>query len=478
MNEPNPISTRLEELYKTFSLAEKRDLSRFIDSPYFNRDKNLLLLHEFLSNIEFNVPDLKLKAWRSVFKSERYNDKKFRYLISDLIARTEEFIFTESISRSKPGFARTLEQYFTARGASLNKRSLAEKMRNGKKVKRSILSPEYYLQKHYEDELVTESYMGSLKQYVKYITEHRNSEPSGLDVFYIIEKLRELCVVANDNNVFGVHVKSYYQNEILELAARSLFSKNPFVKAYLSVHHMLTTKDEQHYFVLKKLIDEHGYDFEDKHLAELFLYARNFCIGRINAGNHKFFSEIFDLYEQGLSKRVLLLNGEINEQNFKNIVTTGLRIGKHKWVFDFIHEYRYKLGKAVRENAFNYNLANYLFHTKQYAKALQSLQKVSLSDLFYGLDVRSLTIKCYYELDEQEAFFNAYESFRVFVTRRKNVSEQHRRNYLNFLRIAKKLMNLRPRDKKNIQNIQQEIKSQKALADKNWLEEKINFFAE
>lgn len=104
------------------------------------------------------------------------------------------------------------------------------------------------------------------------------------------------------------------------------------------------------------------------------------------------------------------------------------------------------------------------------------MQKVQLSDLFYGLDARSLMLKCYFELDEKEAFLNSYFSFRIFVMRRKNVSEQHRRNYLNFLRIAKKLMNLRARDKKAIQNLQNEIKSAKALADKSWLEEKLKIY--
>jgi len=175
---------------------------------------------------------------------------------------------------------------------------------------------------------------------------------------------------------------------------------------------------------------------------------------------------------------VLLLNGEINQQNYKNIVTTGLRIGKQQWVYDFINEYRYKLNKSVRENAFNYNLANYFFHIGKFDNALQNLQKVSLADLFYGLDARSLMLKSYYELNEYEAFLNTYYSFRVFVMRKKNVSEQHRRNYLNFLRIAKKLMNLRPRDKKNILKIQDEIKTQKALADKSWLEDKIKVFVD
>jgi len=478
MNTPPSISIRLEELYKVLSNHEKSGLARFLNSPYFNRNENLLLLHRYLARTDFesNPPD-KSSAWKAVFKTTVYNDKKFRYLVSDLIGAIEEFIFVSSVLKSKQGYLHLLDEYFTVREAPANKSSLAEKIKSGKKTKRITISPEYFLEKHYELELLEELHMNSFKQYSRFVKENIKSEPTGLDVFYLIEKLRQLCLVANNNNVFGVNVKSYRQNEILETALRSPFKTNPFIRAYHSVYLMLARKEERDYFILKKLLDDYGYDFEDKNLAELFIYARNFCIGKINAGQNNFFAEIFDLYEQGLSKRVLLLNGEINERNYKNIVTTGLRIGKHQWVFDFINEYRYKLNKLVRENSFNYNLANYFFHTGKYDKALQNLQKVSLSDLFYGLDARMLMLKSYFELDEQEAFLNAYYSFRVFVMRRKNVSEQHRRNYLNFLRIAKKLMNLRPRDKKNVLKIQNEIKTQNALADKSWLEEKMKVFA-
>ncbi len=472
-----PFSTRLEELYRILSEAEKRELARYLASAYFNRDASLLGLHQFLCKEQpQEVRYDKKAAWKFVVPKAQYNEKKFRYMVSDLISSTEEFIYTQQTQNAKPNFVHVLDEYYTLREADENKSSLATKIINRKNAKKNILSPEYFLEQHFKNELIEELHASSLKTYTKFIAENRKNAPSGLDVYYVIEKLRQMCLEANDNNVFGTKTKCFYETETLRLASSKLFFENEFVRAYLSVYYMLVEKTEQQYFTLKKIIAQHGYDFEDKNLAEIFTYARNFCIGKVNAGRSEFFEELFDLYEQGLQKRVLLLNGEINERNFKNIVTTALRTKKYDWTFDFINEYRYQLNKVVRENAYNYNLANYFFHTKEYDKALRNLQKVQLSDLFYGLDARSLMLKCYFELDEKEAFLNSYFSFRIFVMRRKNVSEQHRRNYLNFLRIAKKLMNLRARDKKAIQNLQNEIKSAKALADKSWLEEKLKIY--
>ncbi|HLP52481.1 MAG TPA: hypothetical protein VK154_16450 [Chitinophagales bacterium] len=473
----NSFSIRLQEQYRILSEEEKRELNRYLSSAYFNRDAALCGLHTYLclEQPEEERYDNKL-AWKHVFAKAPYNEKKFRYMVSDLLAAIEEFIYTRYTLTHKPQYVQVLDEYYSLREATENKTALANKIMKRAQAKKNVLSPGYFLEQHFTSELIEELHTGSLKTYSKFIAANKKDEPSGLDVYYLIEKLRQMCLVANDNNVFGTTTKCFNAAETLQLASLPKLNSNPFVQAYRTLYRLITEKTDEQYFAIKKIIAKHGYDFEDKNLAELFAYARNFCISRVNAGQGKFFDELFELYQQGLQKRVLLLNGEINERNFKNIVTTALRTKQYDWTLDFINEYRYQLNKVVRENAYNYNMANYLFHTGQYDKALRNLQKVQLGDLFYGLDARSLMLKCYFELDEKEAFLNAYYSFRVFVQRRKNVSEQHRKNYLNFLRIAKKLMNLRVRDKGAIVKLQGEIASAKALADKNWLQEKLQVY--
>ncbi|MFM2305882.1 MAG: hypothetical protein RLZZ367_551 [Bacteroidota bacterium] len=472
------LSKRLQEQYRIFSEDEKRDLGRYLSSPYFNRDKNLQGLHSYLCGTQPGDERYNKKsAWQAVFKGVPYNEKKLAYLVSDLMAAADEFIYTRYTLTHKPRYTHVLDEYYTLREATENRKTLAARVLKSNSATLPVMSPDYYLEQHYNAELIEELHTSSLKNYRKYIAGARKHEPSGLDVYYIIEKLRQMCLVANDNNVFGTDTHCFYAPEILALVKQGTLAANPFIQAYLSLYGLITQKTETHYLRVKQVIEKHGYDFEDKTLADFFTYARNFCIGKINAGQSRYFDELFDLYNQGLQKRVLLLNGEINERNYKNIVTTALRTGQYEWILEFINDYRYQLNKAVRENAYNYNMANYLFHTGQYDKALRNLQKVQLSDLFYGLDTRSLMLKCYFELDEKEAFLNAYYSFRVFVQRRKNVSEQHRKNYLNFLRIAKKLMNLRPRDKKAIAALQADIAGAKALADKNWIQQKLQVYA-
>lgn len=475
MNQLSGISLRLAESYSLLSEAERRDLARYLQSPYLNRDQSLADLHLWVCSTAADQSYDNSVPWKAVFGKKPYNEKRFRYLISDLLEAINNFLYLQQVQTEKPGFIRMLSECFELRNATLSRAALAAKLQRTNITYTGGRNPQWFLERHFEGQLEEELHTTSLKDYRKYLAEHRTGAPGGLDTYYLIEKLRDICTIANDNNVLGLQHTAYNTDAVLALATANHFAGNAFVQAYLFVYQLLTTRQTQAYTQLKTVIAEQGYEMDLNTLAELFTYSRNFCIARVNAGEESFFDELFELYEQGIEKQILLVNGELNERNFKNIVTTALRTGRYEWTLDFINDYRYKLNKRVRDNAYNYNLANYYFHKRQYNLVLRNLQKVQLSDLFYGLDARSMMLKCYYETDEKEAFMNAYQSFRMFVQRRKNVSEQHRRNYLNFLRIAKKLMNLRPRSS-DAAKIVAEIEASKAIADKNWLLEKARVF--
>lgn len=146
-------------------------------------------------------------------------------MVSDLISSTEEFIYTQQTQNAKPNFVHVLDEYYTLREADENKSSLATKIINRKNAKKNILSPEYFLEQHFKNELIEELHASSLKTYTKFIAENRKNAPSGLDVYYVIEKLRQMCLEANDNNVFGTKTKCFYETETLRLASSKLFLK-------------------------------------------------------------------------------------------------------------------------------------------------------------------------------------------------------------------------------------------------------------
>jgi len=85
-----------------------------------------------------------------------------------------------------------------------------------------------------------------------------------------------------------------------------------------------------------------------------------------------------------------------------------------------------------------------------------------------------MLLKTYYELDELDAFESLADSFKVYLRRKKNLSDSHRRNYLNLVKYVQKLYQMIPEDQIALQKLQSKIKQAKHLADKNWILLKLN----
>jgi len=80
----------------------------------------------------------------------------------------------------------------------------------------------------------------------------------------------------------------------------------------------------------------------------------------------------------------------------------------------------------------------------------------------------------YYELGEIDALHSFLDSFQVYLNRhKKSLPENRRQNYLNLVKYVRRISNILPHDTKAINKVEEEIKNQAKIADRNWLIEKI-----
>jgi len=74
------------------------------------------------------------------------------------------------------------------------------------------------------------------------------------------------------------------------------------------------------------------------------------------------------------------------------------------------------------------------------------LHQVKFDDVFLNLNARNLLLKIYLELEEYEALDAHLNSFETFI-RRKKINNPHRANYLNIIKLSRKIIQLNPHDK-------------------------------
>ncbi|MEL7530569.1 MAG: hypothetical protein AAFN10_04640, partial [Bacteroidota bacterium] len=161
----------------------------------------------------------------------------------------------------------------------------------------------------------------------------------------------------------------------------------------------------------------------------------------------------------------------------KNLVTVGLRLGEMDWVHHFVERYRAYLALEFQDAAYHYNLAAYFYARKEYRQALRKLWKVEIEDDYYELGKRAMTLKIYYEQDDQDGLDDQIRSFRAYLSRNKNISEYQRRAQAGLIRFAQRLAKLRNKRtalsqkkfRQSLEALTEQIKGTQQITNRDWV---------
>ncbi|MEL6805808.1 MAG: hypothetical protein AAFO91_18735, partial [Bacteroidota bacterium] len=233
---------------------------------------------------------------------------------------------------------------------------------------------------------------------------------------------------------------------------------------------------------LRQALEEDGETFRFAERRAMYKYALNFCIRRINAGEAGYLEESFGIYQAMLDAGLLHVQGEISHTDFKNIATSGVRLGAYEWVADFIERYSPEVGGGLGENVVIYCRA-YLYAASGRAReAMRLLQEVQFTDVYYALSARTLLLQIYYEQADWDGLEYQLKAYQLFLQRNRHLSQRNRKLYLKFARMLGQLLKLafssaslsRSDYQKASQQLHEKIAQQEEVAHKAWLLQRLS----
>jgi hypothetical protein len=465
---------------KGLSIYELNSFSKYIHSPYFNVNKNISDYYDFLERHikEGTADDLSNEtSWKVVFKNEPYHNQRFLKLNSDLLSLLEDFIAQQEYESMT-----SLRACHKLAGAG--KRNMT-KLYNGilgdigRLHKYEInQSSEFYLNKYMIEKNIFSLKTENEKKNEKFeIDSELNIQKisENLDIFYIAEKLRQFCSLLSWQKMYKLEITLFNIDSILEQSSRHPYSEYPAIKMYYTM--VLTYIDEniiEHYYELKKLINEYIYLFPEYEQKEIYYTAISYCVNKVNKGDFSFQEETYLIYKETIEKNKLFLGGDLSPSDFRNVVFFALRVNEFDWTENFIHEYAEYLDPRYRDNAVEFSLARLEFYRKNYGKVLDHLNKVNYEDVWYNLNAKTLQLAAYYELDEYDALESLLQAYKMYIRREKSITPERKVHYLNLIKYTSSLMKVNPRDQAKILKIQEEISQTKGIVSKPWLMEKVN----
>lgn len=470
--------TKVYHFLSGLTKTELNRLSKYLESPYFNRNEILLSIYYKLEQHFRNTPANELSTthiWNQIYPQTPYHGDRFRKLCSELMDLCEAFLAQQVYDNNPLHQANYLLQAVHNKQIERMYNSATNTARN--LAKRQFFKPASYYYYLYEIEKNLYKLENvELNRASKKNIEKINLEKivSNLDYFYISEKLKYYCSLLSWNKIIALDKNLLFIQEIIQIARSAEFIDIPPIAIYLKIQDtIIDFENENHYFELKSLIEKYIDLFPLDEAKDIMDNAINYSIQRINKKDTSYLKELFELYQKSISSEIIIVNGEITPWTFKNIITTSIRLNEYNWTENFINQYGDKINYVYRQNAINYNLANLFFSKKEFDKVIPLLQKVEYEEIYYSLDAKALMLSTYYELDEYMFLGSFFESFKNYLTRNKNVSQSNKIRYLNLIKYTKKLVESSQYSKIKLIKLKEDIKADSSYG-KNWLLEKVD----
>lgn len=478
--------TRLVRLLSTLNSTEFRKLEEFIHSPYFNKSETVKALFEFLKSFypAFDSKALTAELALSwVFGKEVKSTQALHDTNSALTRLLEEFFAIESLKSDESEIRFHLSNSLLKEGRLwyFNKiwtKSIEQEGREGRDA------TDWLAQYRMWEQGLRFAQLDKRRIGETPLDIRLQKTLEKLDRFYLTQKLQLSCEVLNRQRI----VNTTYEPELLEELADYLkkaetdLSEEPVIRLYTLVLELIKETSDEAFDQLMQVLESNQELLSKGTGLAMYSYAQNYCIRQINKGRKEFLNTLFLLYEQMLSHQLLLEeDGSLAHWNYKNITTVALRLQKFGWVDEFLEKFKSKLKEDIRESVYHYNLAAAKYEQTEYPAALKLLQQTDFTDVHYDLSARSMILKIYYEIEDDDALGYAIQAFEVFLRRNKSISKDHFQIHKNLIRYIKKINRLRNRlpalseaeGKKRVLALREELEEAVATANLGWLQAKI-----
>jgi hypothetical protein len=470
--------SKLVRLLSIFSTDERQRFKVFIESPYFNTNKNVIALHRYLTQF---APDFTHElltaenAYHAVFTDKSAREDKKEVVIklaSKLLALAERFLEHQSLQDAPFTGALFRKRWFRLHRQAEWEADALEDMEQINQ--RHPFRDETFSQHRYLIEYERAKWELSTHLIAEKI-DLRNLN-SSLDEYYLRAKLECLCHITNH---FLVANKRYDTPEIelIETMVRIREQTlQPATRLWFTALQLLRQPTEKGYF--QQLQSE----FLAQEALLPALEKQTFFLFLTNAARlsfshpNEYFTALFALYQLQLDTGALTSQGVMAPEAFFNVLSVALRQKEDQWAYHFVQQYSNKLDPSSdkRDDMLALCRAMVAVAQQQFEAALEWLNTTHFKDVQSKLVERRLRLKIYLEMGYDDLFLDQTNSFRKFLSVNKTlVPPHHADGNRNFIQAILLLFRIKSGHVDQWDGLKTYIDATPLLPEKNWLEEKL-----
>lgn len=461
--------SKLLDIFRIIPSNEHRLFLEYVQSPYFNKREDVIKFCQYLiKQSKEQLPSHKLKStycWQILFPSINYNKKEMAYLMNRLNSLAESFLGQRNFEKKESIYPISSLESLAKNQLKKHYQLKLKKIKTDLKSSPLEDSDNAWLQ--YKVVEIEDFYFNLQNQ--REISPFLDKKSQFLDHFFIQKKTQLFCTIQIIKDTLNIKLPMSWPQPP---SSQSISGNNSVLYAYHSLYQLLHHKkeSESQFLHYKSLLPTLKNKVSHREYIDMFSFALNHCLLKINKGKRAYTKHLLSLYEDGLSHGSLLLNNELSPWMYKNIVNLGLGLKRFEWTQDFITNYSKKLPENQRKDAYYFNLANLNFYQKNLNKALGYLNEVEFTDVYYKYGSKSMLLEIYFEKSETEAFYSLESSFKILLLRDKILTHDIKTSYLNFIRFTAKLYKLKNgRDENKLTKLRAKIEQTPNINGRNWV---------
>jgi len=474
-------NSKLIQALKKLNTKEFRRFSEFVDSPFFNKNKNVRILMESLTKYypKFDNQDLTEESiYKKVFPGIKFDYFKIRNLLSELFQLYKEYL--KIISYEKKSIEAEINLL-----SELHERELDVAYQQSDKIIQKFLSEskvkdeKYFFLKHNLDRINTAHYKFEKS---KYTFDSIQTEFDSFLQYSLTGLLQHYSKMLHNRNHGNINYKMDMFDEVVEFIKDKVFEYSPSCQIYKQIILVELNRDEKDYKRLLALKEKYSEEISKEDVYSLLLVINSFAVHRLKMGDENYYKDRFIALKEIIDRK--FFGDAVLYPNFITTYTAACMAEEDEWAESFKDTYGDKIiPKEEQPNTIVYCDAFVAYRKGYYEKALELFAKTNFKLFLFKVMVKSYVLRIYYEKDMHEQTLNAVDAFRHYLKSENMIAEEQKTAHYDFLRNITSLSNLKlERDKKKrfveARSIKKNITAMtnNSLGIKNWLLRKVEEF--
>ena len=434
-------NTKLISLLSTFSSSEIKKFRDFVNSPFYNKNKNVIQLSNVL--LKFH-PGYESKLfteeniYKEVFGPGKFDYFKIKNISSDLYNlglqflklvpnRSTEFIYDYNLIvqlRIRKLFSLHKKLVKTIEAAFKD-----EKFRDSASLYNNhLIAGESQIVEIFEKPSSIKGIAGEFESFYEYM------------IFHLLQYYNLMIHIGKENNI---EPELKMLEEVLSYLEKGPASTHPTTMAYQYLLLMKLKENEEYYFILKEHYFKHFAEMDPGAAYRTHMHMFGYCADMYNfKGNRRYIKEGYELYKHSyLNNRVT--SGELLYPDFVNFIKVFVRAGDFALAEKFISDFESMLPADQYDNCINFSYAYIAHFEGELEKALTLISKVNFPLSILKVQVKIMQVQLNYQLGYFVETRDFIGSFKKTLLKEEIVSDDYKNSILGFMKLTISLINIR-----------------------------------